>query len=428
VSGGPTFSDRSSAALYERWDEIARARGRDLAIAELPGRRWSFADLRHEAERGGISNDPMVFPQGNGAEFVIKLLRAWRRGSAACPMEQGQAVPSIALPPRCAHLKLTSGSTGSPKCILFTAAQLAADPRNIVATMGLRPDWPNLALISLAHSYGFSNLVLPLLLHGIPMIAAPAPLPEVLRRAGREFGAMTLPAVPALWRTWLAADCIPATVRLAISAGAPLPLELERSIFERHGLKIHNFYGSTECGAIAYDRTEQPRTDAAAAGSAAEGVELEVGPSGTLEVKSEAVGWGYWPEAQSELGDGRFVTSDRAELISGVVRLRGRTSDIINVAGRKVAPEVVEQQLRQHPSVRECVVFGAPSDAGSRWETIVAVVRTARESSAAELAAFLSERLPAWQIPREWWFTDALAPDQRGKVSRAEWKRRYLEA
>ena len=59
-----------------------------------------------------------------------------------------------------------------------------ADAENIVATMGLRPDWPNLGVISLAHSYGFSNLVLPLLLHGIPLILAPVPLPARLMRQG----------------------------------------------------------------------------------------------------------------------------------------------------------------------------------------------------------------------------------------------------
>ena len=58
--------------------------------------------------------------------------------------------------------------------------------------MGLRPDWPNLGVISLAHSYGFSNLVLPLLLHGIPLILAPSPLPEAVRQAaGGRAGADT---------------------------------------------------------------------------------------------------------------------------------------------------------------------------------------------------------------------------------------------
>ena len=88
-----------------------------------------------------------------------------------------------------------------------------ADAENIVATMGLRADWPNLGVISMAHSYGFSNLVLPLLLHGIPLILAPAPLPEIIRRAAENEPAITLAAVPAMWRAWHEADAIPPGVR-----------------------------------------------------------------------------------------------------------------------------------------------------------------------------------------------------------------------
>ena len=156
----------------------------------------------------------------------------------------------------------------------FTAEQLAADAENIVATMGLRPDWPNLGVISMAHSYGFSNLVLPLLLHGIPLILAPAPLPEIVRRAAETEPAITLAAVPAMWRAWHEADAIPPNVRLAISAGAPLPLNLEQAVFKTRGLKIHNFLGSSECGGIAYDAGETPRTDAACVGAPMRNVNL----------------------------------------------------------------------------------------------------------------------------------------------------------
>ena len=102
----------------------------------------------------------------------------------------------------CRHLNITSATTGAPRTIAFTGEQLAADADNIVATMGLRPDWPNLGAISLAHSYGFSNLVLPLLLHGIPLFLPPSPLPEVLRIAAPDAPDLTLAGVPALWRAW----------------------------------------------------------------------------------------------------------------------------------------------------------------------------------------------------------------------------------
>ncbi len=142
-----------------------------------------------------------------------------------CPLEPGQSPPEISAPPKnCAHLKSTSATGGTARFVAFTAEQLVADAENIVATMGLRADWPNLGVISLAHSYGFSNLVLPLLLHGIPLILAPAPLPEIIRRAAENESAITLAAVPAMWRAWHEAKAIPQNVRLAISAGAPLPV------------------------------------------------------------------------------------------------------------------------------------------------------------------------------------------------------------
>jgi acyl-coenzyme A synthetase/AMP-(fatty) acid ligase len=320
------------------------------------------------------------------------------------------------------HWKWTSATTGTARLIAFTAEQLAADLEQIVSAMGLRPDWPNLGVISLAHSYGFSNLALPLLLRGIPLILAPSPLPEIVRRAAAREASLTLAAVPALWRAWHEAGVIPRQVRLAISAGAPLPLNLEQAIFESSGLKIHNFYGASECGGIAYDASVQPRPEAALAGTALPGVNLGVNEEGCLVVRSPAVGQMYWAPESKLLGGGRFQTSDLVEIKNGMVFLRGRLTDQINVAGRKVAPETIERALLAHPGVRECVVFGAPSRDAGRSEMIVAVV--VAEAGEKELKEHLLKGLPAWQVPRCWQFVPALAAGPRGKISRAEWRRR----
>ena len=277
----------------------------------------------------------------------------------------------MSLPPaHCIHLKTTSATTGAPRFVAFTAEQLAADAENIVATMGLRPDWPNVAAISLAHSYGFSNLVLPLLLHGIPLFIAPSPLPEIFRQAinRAKVPALTLPAVPALWRAWHAAGVIPANVRLAICAGAPLPLALETGVFSATGIKIHNFYGSSECGGIAYDATPVPRTEESCAGKPMRNVDLQIGEAGCLEVRGKAVGETYWPTPSSALKAGCFKTSDLAEIINGEVHLRGRLADQINVAGRKVSPAAIEQVLLEHDQVAECLAFGVPSADADRAE------------------------------------------------------------
>jgi acyl-coenzyme A synthetase/AMP-(fatty) acid ligase len=414
------------AMLYQRWLRVAREGANEIALIDSgPGRRWTFAELDQAAGQQASRTEGPRFPQGSGIDFVLGVLRAWRDGAVVCPLESGQAAPAFPVPPRqIVHLKTTSATTGAARLVAFTAEQLAADADNIVQTMGLRREWPNLGVISLAHSYGFSNLVLPLLLHGIPLVLLDSPLPESLRRAAAAVADATLPAVPALWRAWLEADTIPANIRLAISAGAPLPLPLERDVFAKAGLKIHNFYGATECGGIAYDRSATPRSDAACVGTAMKNVTLRVNPTGCLEVRSSAVGQTYWPKPETSLGHGCYATSDLAEIRDGRVFLRGRASDQINVAGRKVSPETVERALAQHPQVRDCLVFGAPDFGDGRGEIIVACVVVDSGASAEALRQFLLEHLPSWQVPREWRLVDSLAPNQRGKLSRAEWRAR----
>ena len=278
----------------------------------------------------------------------------------------------------------------------------------------------------MAHSYGFSNLVLPLLLHGIPLILAPSPLPEVVRNAVAENPGLVVPAVPALWHAWHEARAISPRLRLAISAGAPLPIALEAEVFATVGLKIHNFYGATECGGIAYDASQEPRTEEALVGGAMLGVELALTTEGCLMVRGPAVGQTFWPEASPTLEGGCFQTADAAELQGNLVYLRGRLCDLINVAGRKVRPETIEGVLRQHPSVSQCLVFGVADAGPGRAESIVACVVSSPEIRADDLQQFALSKLPPWQVPRAWWFVDALTPSQRGKLSRAEWRQKYL--
>jgi len=275
----------------------------------------------------------------------------------------------------------------------------------------------------MAHSYGFSNLVLPLLLHGIPLVLVSSPLPETVRLAAKDESTLTLAGVPALWRAWHEAGAILQNVRLAVSAGAPLPVSLEREVFGSAGLKIHNFYGSSECGGITYDATATPRADDACVGAAMHKVQLALNEDRCLQVRSRAVGQTYWPDPADTLGSGCFQTTDLAEIKDGLVYYRGRLSEQINVAGRKVFPASIERALASHPAVRECLVLGLPGDDATRAERIVACVAASSPVGAAELKQFLLGKLPAWQVPRQWCFVDSLSANQRGKVSRAEWRR-----
>lgn len=413
--------------FYARWQQIAAEYSSGTALVECQtGLRWTFRELSDLAERLPPA-EALVLPSGRNVGFILGVLRAWRDHRPLCPLDVGQAMEvAPGLPPGIVHLKLTSATTGVPRLVGFTAAQLEADVEKIVEMMGLRPDLPNLGVISLAHSYGFSNLVLPLLLHGIPLILAESALPEALRQAVCGWEGVTLAAVPALWKSWNDANAIPASVRLAISAGAALPIALEEAVFSRTGLKIHNFYGATECGGIAYDPTNEPRQEEAWVGEVMPGIKLSTLDDGCLEVSGKSVGYGYIPADLRHLKDGRYRTRDLAKVGPDGVRLNGRASDLINVAGRKVAPEAIESVLMKFPGVRACVVFGAPDAGTARQDRVVAVVAASNGVTESALRAHAIHWLPDWQVPREWRRVSEIPPNVRGKVARATWRSRFL--
>jgi acyl-coenzyme A synthetase/AMP-(fatty) acid ligase len=421
--------------LFESWLRTVARNSDAIALRDaITGGTHSFSGVQR-----ALDALPRLEPRslhvasigGGVLSFVLQTLRAWRDDAVLCPVERdGANVPDITgLPREIAHLKLTSGSTGEPRCVMFRAEQLAADAENIRTSMSLDAACPNLTVISAAHSYGFSNLVLPLLLQGHAMVTVPDALPASLRAAFALHHRFTLPAVPAMWRAWWQAGVLyNAPLALAISAGAPLPLEVEHGIFDGTGLKIHNFYGSSECGGIAYDRSGVPRSDASLAGTVMNGVKLDVNAEGCLTVEGCNVGEGYWPRIDDALCDGRFTTSDLADVRDGAVFMRGRVSDSVNIAGRKLNPADVEAALLSCAAVRHCVVFGVPSADASRCEEAVACINVCKEITERELRDVVASLLPSWQVPRQFWFCNTLEPDARGKFPRAAWRQKWREA
>lgn len=407
--------------LYDRWRILARSRAADLALEDLrDGRAWTFAQLLAWSDQCESPAEGLSCPRGTGPEFILEVLRAWRHNRVVCPLEEHESPPSLPPPPLAiVHLKRTSATTSLPRHVAFTAEQLAADPANIVSTMGLRPEWPNIGVISLAHSYGFSNLVLPLLLHGIPLRLVGSPFPEAVRKACSG-GPCTLASVPALWRVWHDAKITLSGVKLAISAGAPLAAALENEVFQAAGIKIHNFLGASESGGIAYDRSGVPRSDGAMVGTALDNVSLSSSDN-MLEVRGPAVGETYWPGPRPELQNGVFRASDLVEFQVGQLFICGRASDVIHIAGRKVAPEEIERALLKHPAVRECLVVDLPRPG---LENQIAAVIVGDERSLNSIRSRLEELLPAWQMPRHWRFVESLGHNERGKVSRAHWRER----
>ncbi len=397
--------------LYPRWQETSRRHSSRTAVYD-GGTSVSFGELAALVEAGGEAAGPVIARTG-GIAFFVDILRAWRDGQAVIPVEKDAAAPVLKSPPPpgTSLVKYTPGASGIPRAIFFNDSQIIADGERLHAAMGLSDIVPNLAAISLAHSYGFSNVVMPLILHGVPVCLAPVPFPRVIEEICSHHDALVVPAVPSIWRAWHRAGILKTLpVRLAVSAGAPLGLALERDVFLNAGLKIHDFYGASECGGISFDASDTPRADAEDVGSLLPGVALSIGPHGRLLVESDAVASGYDEHRDDDLlGDGRYLTRDIGFITaSSRVHLSGNTGGAINVSGRKVSPAKVEAALMATGLLRRVRVFGVQSQDPERFEEISALYQPEDGVTVEGLKAAVSQRLETWELPRHWHHDPAL--------------------
>ena len=234
--------------------------------------------------------------------------------------------------PDWAAIKLTSGSTGQPRGVAVSADALLADEDALATTMGLRATDRLLAAVPMSHSYGFTTLALACLVRGLQLIMPADDGPLAPIHAAERGEATVLPTVPAYVQAVLRMSQPPpwpSSVRLFITAGAPLLPAIAAEFRHSSGRPLHVFYGSSECGGICFDRAGDAG-ERGTVGTPVDGVSISWSPlnpmdvsslpattSGLVTVRSAAVGDTYVPESDPRLGGGRFVTADVAEWRDG---------------------------------------------------------------------------------------------------------------
>ena len=456
--------------LLAAWDQTLARRGGEPAIFDSQGQvvfqfreieEWSRQfETAREFGLGEFQAGEIVGIQiGNDAHWPALFLAALRRGIVILPIERTVSESERASALHACRvsglmtapgkttarietgepvdwedrvpvlLKLTSGTTAAPRAVRFRSAQLLADAEQICDTMGITERDLNFAVIPLSHSYGFSNLITPLLARGVPMAISADRIPRAVLDDLARTGATVFPGMPLFYQALCEMPAVPALpkLRLCISAGAPLSQKVARAFADKFGVAIHSFYGASECGGICYDRGGAS-ADEGFVGPPMEGVELQaVEPEASatqVRVRSAAIGDGYFPQPNpAKLGNGFFLPDDLVAISPAGLRLVGRVSDVINVAGKKVNPAEVEAHLLAFAAVRQAVVFGRTSTL--RNEEVVACVVAEGGTDEAALLEHCRARLSAWQVPKRIYFLHALPANERGKISRRELANRF---
>ncbi|HVF71315.1 MAG TPA: class I adenylate-forming enzyme family protein [Chthoniobacterales bacterium] len=445
-SSGAQPRDPGDDPLVLAWGKTLARRGDEPAIFGPEGAvQRTFRDIEERAREleAALENEVHPIDIGNDPDWPSHLLAALRRGAVAIPLEstitaqQREAALRIcqsapAAEPRPVLLKLTSGTTAAPRAIRFRSEQLLADCNQICDTMRIRGDDINFAVIPLSHSYGFSNVVTPLLVRGVRVALSRDRMPRAVLDGLAASSATVFPGMPVFYQAFCEMEQAPVlpNLRLCISAGAPLPLEIARRFREKFGHAIHSFYGSSECGGICYDR-EARLAEPGFVGTAMEGTTIELVDAGAdssrIKIRTAAAGDGYFPEPDEEkLGRGFFSPDDLLMESETGFRIVGRVSDVINVAGKKVNPAEVEAELLRYPGVRAAIVFGRAS--ARRNEEVAACVAAGDTVRESDLLEFCRQRLSGWQVPKRIFFVDDIPVNERGKVNRQELRERFGHA
>lgn len=330
---------------------------------------------------------PLALP---GAE-VDRLLAELRPSSVvsgsgeralqgAVPVEEGTA---LVVP--------TSGTTGVPKGVMLTHAQLRASAVATAARLGTGAGDRWLCCVPPSHIAGLMVLVRSALAGTEPILHPRFDVGAVAAVASA--GEATLVSlVPTMLRRLLAARVDVARFRWILLGGGPIPPSLVAEAAAA-GAKVVTTYGMTEtCGGVVYDGFGLPGVRVAVEGG-------EVALAGPMVMS----GYRLRPEdTAAALVGGWFRTADAGELdASGRLTVLGRRDDLIVTGGEKVAPVEVATVLGEHPAVAEAAVVGRPDP---EWgQTVVAIVAPADQAappSLAELRAFVAERLAPFKAPR----------------------------
>ena len=329
----------------------------------------------------------------------------------------------------------TSGTTGQPKGAELTHDNLL---RNVEVTrttlLDLRPDDVVLGALPLFHSFGqvvgmgcaiATGACLSLLTRFDPGRAL-----EIIKRDQ----VTVLPGVPTMYAAILhnaagsAGDV--ASLRLCVSGGAAMPVELLRSFEKEFECVILEGYGLSETSPVASfnhpDRARKPGT----IGQAISGVDMRVqddagvplpaGAVGEIAVRGHNVMKGYWgrPEETAEvLADGWLRTGDLGWVDSeGYFSIVDRKKDMIIRGGLNVYPREVEEVLYEHPAVAEAAVIGVRDDRLGEEVAAVVMLKPGASATPDELREQVKSQLAAYKYPRYVWIVAELPHGDTGKI------------
>ena len=343
-----------------------------------------------------------------------------------------------------ALIQYTGGTTGTPKGARLSHQNLTANARQVIALDPHRDDVDRiLGVLPFFHVFANTCVLNRTIANGgeivmLPRFDAGQALAAVVRTR-----VTAMPGVPTMYQALLDHPAVATTdwssLRVCISGGAPLAVELKARFEAATGAKVVEGYGLTESAGVVSVNPYDGEGKAGSIGQPLAGTTVRVvdrddptkdaesGVPGELVIAGPQIMQGYWnrPDADGE----SFVAIDGAAWLrtgdvgvideDGYIRIVDRLKDMIAVGGFKVYPSTIEKLLYHHPAVKEALVIGVP-DAyrGEAPRAFVTLNTGAGETSDVELAKWLNGQLGKHERVDAVVVRDTLPKTMVGKLDR----------
>ncbi|WP_280267292.1 long-chain-fatty-acid--CoA ligase [Nocardia wallacei] len=340
--------------------------------------------------------------------------------------------PAVALVDRgdtdTAVILYTSGTTGVPKGAELTHANLRRNVQTVVDMLRLTASDVVLGALPLFHAFGQTAGLNASVAAGSCLTLIPRFSPEKAFEIVERDHVTVFEGVPTMFTALLHHNdrrAMP-SLRLCVSGGAAIPVEVLRGFEDTFGSAVLEGYGLSETSPVAAlnhpDRVRKPGS----IGTPVAGVEMTLlAPNedgiGEIAIRGHNVMKGYWnrPEATAAVLDaeGWFRTGDLARVDDdGYYFIVDRVKDMIIRGGYNVYPREVEEVLYEHPAVREVAVVGIPDDLLGSEVGAAVVLMPGAEPNESAIREFVKDRVAGYKYPRRIWFVDELPKGPTGKI------------
>jgi len=335
----------------------------------------------------------------------------------------------------------TSGTTGKPKGAELTHSNLTINADVSKALFTLEHDDVVLGALPLFHAFGQTCALNTAFAAGASLALIPRfDAGKVLATIERD-GVTVFEGVPTMFAALLhqpgREQFDVSTLRVCVSGGAALPVEVLRGFEEAFGCVILEGYGLSETSPVACfnhpDRERMPGS----IGTPVEGVEMKLvddhrqdagaGEPGEIAIRGHNVMKGYLnrPDATAEAIDdaGWFYSGDVARIDEeGRYFIVDRKKELIIRGGYNVYPREIEEVLYEHPAVREAAVIGIPHDSLGEEVGAAIALKPGAQVTESDIRDYAKANVAAYKYPRHVWFVDELPKGPTGKILKREIK------